>query len=85
VILDEPTAALGVSQTENVLRLVRTLASRGTAVLLITHDVEIVKTIADWIIVLKRGEVVYDGATEDIAISTLLHLMAGIAKEPAAR
>jgi peptide/nickel transport system ATP-binding protein len=66
-----------------VLRLVRTLAGRGTAVLLITHDVEIVKAIADWIIVLKRGEVVYDGTTGDSAIGTLLHLMAGIAAEPA--
>jgi ribose/xylose/arabinose/galactoside ABC-type transport system permease subunit/ABC-type branched-subunit amino acid transport system ATPase component len=83
VILDEPTAALGVSQTENVLTLVRTLANRGAAVLLITHDVEIVKTVADHILVLRRGEVVYDGAAADIGTSTLLHLMAGISVEHA--
>jgi ribose/xylose/arabinose/galactoside ABC-type transport system permease subunit/ABC-type branched-subunit amino acid transport system ATPase component len=81
IILDEPTAALGVRQTENVLRLVRELASRGAAILLITHDVEIVKSIADRILVLRRGEVVYDGPAAGIGTSTLLHLMAGIATE----
>ncbi|MEZ4674393.1 MAG: hypothetical protein R2932_09135 [Caldilineaceae bacterium] len=46
-ILDEPTAALGVAQTRNVLHLVRTLAQRNVAVLMITHDIEIVFAVAD--------------------------------------
>jgi ABC-type glutathione transport system ATPase component len=50
---------------------------------LITQDVEIVKTVAGQIVVLRRGEIVYDGSAADIATSTLLHLMAGIRTEPA--
>ena len=47
VILDEPTAALGVAQTEQVLRLVRRLADRGLAVILISHNLNDVFQVAD--------------------------------------
>ena len=52
VILDEPTAALGVAQTEQVLRLVRRLADRGLGVLLISHNLNDVFEVADDIAVL---------------------------------
>ncbi|HEY9394300.1 ATP-binding cassette domain-containing protein [Nocardioides sp. NPDC087217] len=58
VILDEPTAALGVAQTEQVLRLVRRLADRGLGVLLISHNLNDVFEVADDIAVLYLGGMV---------------------------
>lgn len=78
VILDEPTAALGVSQTQHVLNLVRTLAQRGVGVVLITHDIETVFAIADRIVVLRLGQVIYDDAVGTVSQADLVHLMAGI-------
>ena len=83
-ILDEPTAALGVAQTRNVLHLIRTLAERKVAVLMITHDIEIVFEVADRIVVLRLGQVVYDGPTKGISQANLVHLMAGIVPATAA-
>ena len=47
VILDEPTAALGVAQTEQVLDLVRRLAEQGGAVILVSHNMNDVMQVAD--------------------------------------
>jgi ABC-type sugar transport system ATPase subunit len=55
VIMDEPTAALGVSQTAVVLNLVRTLRDRGVAVLLISHNLNDVFSVADTVAVLYLG------------------------------
>ena len=55
VLLDEPTAALGVSQTEQVLSLIGTLRDRGLGVLVISHNLENVFAVADRIIVLRLG------------------------------
>jgi ABC-type sugar transport system ATPase subunit len=77
VILDEPTAALGVKQTANVLHLVRHLASQGTGVILITHDVATILEIADRVIVLSLGAVIHDGPRKDLTEPELIHLMAG--------
>ena len=56
VIMDEPTAALGVAQTEMVLDLVRKLADRGVAVLIISHNMNDVFQVADRIAVLYLGK-----------------------------
>ncbi|MGI8677323.1 MAG: ATP-binding cassette domain-containing protein [Jatrophihabitans sp.] len=58
VLLDEPTAALGVAQTEQVLSLVRRLAEQGVAVVLISHNMNDVLQVADRIAVLYLGEMV---------------------------
>jgi D-xylose transport system ATP-binding protein len=55
VILDEPTAALGVAQTEQVLALVRRLGEQGLAVILISHNLHDVFETADRITVLRLG------------------------------
>ena len=55
VLLDEPTAALGVSQTEQVLTLIGTLRKRGLGVVVISHNLENVFAVADRIIVLRLG------------------------------
>jgi ABC-type sugar transport system ATPase subunit len=56
VIMDEPTAALGVAQTTMVLELVRTLAGRGLAVLLVSHNMNDVFGVADRVAVLYLGQ-----------------------------
>ena len=81
VILDEPTAALGVRQKSLVLRLARRLADDGAAVVVITHDVEAVGLIADHIIVLNLGRVSYDGPAGSVSSRELVHLMAGFPLE----
>jgi D-xylose transport system ATP-binding protein len=55
VILDEPTAALGVAQTEQVLALVKRLGEQGLAVVLISHNLHDVFAVADRITVLRLG------------------------------
>ncbi|MEV0494185.1 ATP-binding cassette domain-containing protein [Streptomyces atratus] len=65
VILDEPTAALGVEQTAQVLDLVERLRERGHAVILISHNMADVKAVADKVAVLRlgRNNGVFDVAT----------------------
>jgi D-xylose transport system ATP-binding protein len=58
VILDEPTAALGVAQTEQVLNLVKRLAEQGVAVIMISHNLVDVFAVADYINVLYLGQMV---------------------------
>jgi D-xylose transport system ATP-binding protein len=58
VILDEPTAALGVAQTEQVLELVRRLGQQGIGVILISHNLHDVFETADRITVLRLGRTV---------------------------
>ena len=55
VILDEPTAALGVAQTAQVLELVARLAEQGLAVVLISHNLHDIFAVADRITVLRLG------------------------------
>ncbi|MDX6484050.1 MAG: D-xylose transport system ATP-binding protein [Gaiellaceae bacterium] len=56
VILDEPTAALGVAQTRQVLELVKRLAAQGLAVVLVSHNLHDVFEVADTIAVLRLGQ-----------------------------
>jgi D-xylose transport system ATP-binding protein len=58
VILDEPTAALGVAQTRQVLDLVKRLAEQGLGVILISHNMSDVFEVADYITVLRLGQTV---------------------------
>ena len=56
VILDEPTAALGVAQTRQVLELVKRLGEQGLAVILISHNLHDIFEVADEITVLRLGQ-----------------------------
>ena len=55
IILDEPTAALGVAQTAEVLDLIERLRERGLGVLMISHNMEDVRAVADRVVVLRLG------------------------------
>ena len=65
VILDEPTAALGVAQTEQVLNLVQRLASQGVAVVIISHNLSDVFKVADYNSVLYLGTMVAEVPTAE--------------------
>jgi ABC-type sugar transport system ATPase subunit len=65
VIMDEPTAALGVAQTRMVLDLVRRLADRGLAVIIISHNMYDVFEVADRIAILRLGKMVAQGPATD--------------------
>ena len=75
VIMDEPTAALGVSQTKQVLDLIRTLASRGIAVLVISHNLNDVFAVADRIAVLHLGTLISSGPVSDYDTSRAVDLI----------
>jgi ABC-type sugar transport system ATPase subunit len=61
VVMDEPTAALGVSQTAQVLDLIHTLGERGIAVIVISHNLNDVFEVADRLAVLYLGRLVSSG------------------------
>jgi ABC-type sugar transport system ATPase subunit len=75
VIMDEPTAALGVAQTRMVLDLVKRLAQRGLAVLLISHTLVDVFEVADRIAVLYLGHLVASGPASDFDRQSVVELM----------
>jgi len=76
ICLDEPTAALGVKQTAQVVRLIRSIAASGTGVILVTHDLSTVRALADRIVVLSLGKVAYDGSAKQLTADQLWGLMA---------
>ncbi|MBI1281083.1 MAG: ATP-binding cassette domain-containing protein [Anaerolineaceae bacterium] len=73
VILDEPTAALGVAQTRQVLDLVRRLADRGLAVVLISHNLHDVFEVADRITVLRLGRNVAELLAKDTSQEAVVY------------
>lgn len=84
ICLDEPTAALGVKQTAQVTRLIRSIAASGTGVILVTHDLATVRQLANRIVVLSLGRVVYDGPVKPLSADQLWGLMASGKLEKAA-
>jgi D-xylose transport system ATP-binding protein len=77
VILDEPTAALGVAQTEQVLKLVRRLADRGLAVVLISHNLNDVFEVADNIAVLYLGRMAAQVSRAEVTSNQVVELITG--------
>ena len=75
VILDEPTAALGVAQTRQVLDLVRRLADNGLAVVLISHNLVDVFEVADRISALYLGQVAAEVRTSDVTSNQVVELI----------
>jgi ABC-type sugar transport system ATPase subunit len=83
VIMDEPTASLGVTQTEMVLDLVRRLADRGLGVLLVSHNLPDVFQVATRIAVLRLGRMVASGPVSDFDPQSVVQYMTlGQAERP---
>jgi D-xylose transport system ATP-binding protein len=77
VMLDEPTAALGVAQTAEVLNLVERLRETGLGVLLITHNMADVQAVADRIVVLRLGRNAADFTVEEATTEQLVAAITG--------
>ncbi|MEU0872056.1 ATP-binding cassette domain-containing protein [Nocardia brasiliensis] len=80
VIMDEPTAALGVRETAAVEKLVRGLRDRGVTVLIISHDLAQVMRICDNVVVLRRGRSVAAHPVREIDGDRLVALITGAAQ-----
>ena len=85
VLLDEPTAALGVAQTRQVLDLIRRLQEKGLAVVVISHNLADVFDVCDRIVVLRLGKVVADlrvaDATREQVVAAITGAELGILKD----
>ena len=75
VIMDEPTAALGVSQTAQVLDLIRRLGERGIAVLVVSHNLTDVFSVADRLAVLYLGSLVSSGPIAEYDTQSVVELI----------
>ena len=81
ILLDEPTAALGVRQTNLVIEIIRGAASSGLGVLVVSHDVSRVLKLADRVVVLRQGRVALVSAASALSLEDVVSAMVG---EPAA-
>ena len=77
LILDEPTAALGVKQSANVLKLILKARQRGISVIFITHNANHAYPVGDSFTLLNRGQSMGTYAKADISKEALLDMMAG--------
>ena len=75
LIMDEPTAALGPAETEQVGMLVKQLKKDGIGIFLISHDIHDVFDLADRVIVMKNGAVVGSALTEDVTEDEVLGMI----------
>ncbi|MBB6171270.1 D-xylose transport system ATP-binding protein [Nocardiopsis mwathae] len=85
VMLDEPTAALGVAQTAQVLDLIERLRDNGLGVILISHNMADVRAVADRAVVLRLGRNAGDFRVEDTAYEEIVAAITGAADNPVAR
>lgn len=71
LILDEPTAALGIKEVQKVLELIKSLKQQGIAVIIISHRLTDIYEVADRIIFMRRGEIREDKPVGDISMKEL--------------
>jgi simple sugar transport system ATP-binding protein len=77
VVLDEPAAALGVRQSEMVLKFIRMLAGRGVAVVFISHNMDHVRQVTDRVVVLRQGRKVADMPTQGLSAREIVAFITG--------
>ena len=82
VIMDEPTAALGVAQTAQVLELIKRLSSQGTAVIVISHNLNDVFEVADQISILYLGRMVASGPADEFDRQVVVDYMTSGESDP---
>jgi ABC-type sugar transport system ATPase subunit len=79
VLLDEPTAALGVEQQQHVAELVEQVRESGASVLLISHNMPQVHSVCDRIVVLYHGQVIANLRKDDVTIEDIVMWITGAA------
>jgi simple sugar transport system ATP-binding protein len=78
VLMDEPTAALGVAETAKVEELISRLRDRGAAVLLVSHNLDQVFRLADRIAVLRRGKQVGVRSVQETSRNEIVSMITGL-------
>ncbi|MDI6029020.1 ATP-binding cassette domain-containing protein [Corticibacterium sp. UT-5YL-CI-8] len=84
VVLDEPTAALGVHQTEMVLSFIERLREHGVTVVFISHNMQNVLRVADRVVVMRLGQKVFEGEGASLDGARLVSLITGASEVQAA-
>jgi simple sugar transport system ATP-binding protein len=77
LIMDEPTAALGVPEQRKVIRLIQTLREQGQGIIFISHNLQDIFAVADRIVVLRRGNLAGERAIADTTPDDIVKLMIG--------
>ena len=77
LVLDEPTAALGVRESHQMLTLIEKLRDHGTAVLIVSHNLLHVFRIADWITVLRGGQIVGTRRKSETSADEIVKMITG--------
>jgi ABC-type sugar transport system ATPase subunit len=77
IVMDEPTSSLTSQEVEELFRLIRDLKGRGLAVIYISHRLEELYEIADHLMILRDGKVVYKGEWGEISTDEIIRHMAG--------
>jgi len=77
VIMDEPTAALGVRETAAVLQLIKELKAQGLSIIMISHSLPDVFAVADRITILRLGETISTVSAEDTSLEQIVGIMTG--------
>lgn len=85
LVLDEPTAALGVTQTAEVLNLVERVRDRGYGVVLVSHNMADVQAVADRVVVLRRGRLNGDFDAERTSYEDIIAAITGATPAPRRR
>jgi ABC-type uncharacterized transport system ATPase subunit len=67
LLLDEPTAGMGVEETEKTGRALRAFQAAGMTIVVVEHDMEFVRAVADYVTILHQGEVFAEGSMSDLA------------------
>ena len=78
LILDEPTSALSVKQTQKVFSIIQEVKAKGVSVILIEHNMIHVHEIADRLVVMRHGAVYGDYVKADVGITDLERILAGV-------
>ncbi|HEY7073398.1 MAG TPA: ATP-binding cassette domain-containing protein [Acidimicrobiales bacterium] len=85
LLLDEPTASLGVTETRRVQEVIRQCRDRGAGILVVTHDLDQVFALADRVAVLRDGRIVADVSPSEVHRDDIVALMSGIEMDSMAR
>ena len=77
LVLDEPTAVLSSREIDRLFEIVRTLRSRGVAMMFISHKLDEIREITDRVVVMRDGARVAERSSKEVAVSELIRLMVG--------
>jgi ABC-type sugar transport system ATPase subunit len=82
LLLDEPTAALGVRESREVLNLISRLSARGVTILMVTHNLEHLWSVCNRVVVMRRGAKAADMASQETTMDEVVAYITGAKSEP---